>query len=91
VQEVEGDTIKAIGQLVEEKLEQYAAPSKIIVYSSSVKQTIAIKEALECPIYYCNIDDQAGKARRIKELIKGKHRVIAATNALRLKVDLPDI
>jgi len=91
VQEVEGDTIEAIGQLVEEKLEQYAAPSKIIVYGGSVEQTIAIGEALECPIYYCNVDDRAGKARRMKELMEGKHRVIAATNALGLEVDLPDI
>jgi len=91
VQEVEGDTIEAIGQLVEEKLEQYAAPSKIIVYGGSVEQTIAIGEALECPIYHRNVDDRAGKARRMKELMEGKHRVIAATNALGLEVDLPDI
>jgi CRISPR/Cas system-associated endonuclease/helicase Cas3 len=31
VEEVEGDTIEAIYQLVKEKLEQYIAPSKIIV------------------------------------------------------------
>ena len=34
------DTIKAICWLVEEKLEKYVAPSKIIVYSGSVERTI---------------------------------------------------
>src|SRR5208283_4211107 len=38
VQEVEGDIIEAVCQLVKEKLEQYAAPSKIIVYGGSVEQ-----------------------------------------------------
>jgi len=76
---------------VKEKLEQYAAPSKIIVYSGSVEQTIAIGEALECPIYHCSIDDQVGKARCIKELMEGRSPVIAATNALGLGVDLLDI
>ena len=91
VQEVEGETIEAICQLVAEKLEQYPAPSKIVVYGGSVKQTIKIGEALECPIYHRNVDDRAGKARRMKELMEGRSRVIAATNALGLGVDLPDI
>ena len=77
--------------MVEKKLEQYLAPSKIVVYSRSVEQTVAIGEALECPIYYRNVDDRAGKARRMKELIEGRHRVISAINALGLGVDIPDI
>src|SRR5271167_1454506 len=92
VNEVEGETIvDAICQLVTQKLEQYPAPSKIVVYGGSVEQTIAIGEALGCPIYHRGVDDRAGKARRMKELMEGKHRVISATNALGLGVDLPDI
>ena len=91
VQEVEGDTIEVICRLVKEKLEKYAAPSKIIVYCGSVERTIKIGEALGCPIYHRSVDDRAGKARRMKELMEGKHRVICATNALGLGVDLPDI
>src|SRR5271168_3407527 len=72
-------------------LDQYAAPSKIVVYGGSVEQTIEIGEALECPIYHRGVDDRAGKARRMKELMEGRSRVIAATNALGLGVDLPDI
>ena len=67
------DTIEAICQLVEEKLEKYAAPSKIIVYSGSVERTIEIGEALECPIYHRSVDNRAGKAKRMKKLIEGKH------------------
>ena len=81
----------AICQLVTQKLEQYLAPNKIVVYGGSVEQTIAIGEALGCPIYHRGVDDRAGKARRMKELMEGKHRVISATNALGLGVDLPDI
>jgi hypothetical protein len=88
---VEGEIVEAVCELVKQKLEQYLAPSKIVVYKGSVAQTVEIGKALECPIYYCNVDDQAGKARRMKELIKGKSRVIAATNALGIRVDLPDI
>jgi superfamily II DNA helicase RecQ len=92
VHEVEGDgVVEAICQLVEKKLEQYPAPSKIVVYGGSVEQTEEIGEALGCPIYHRSVDDRAGKARRMKELREGKHRVIAATNALGLGVDLPDI
>lgn len=52
---------------------------------------MAIREAIGCPIYYHNIDDRAGKARRMRELIEGKHQVISATNTLGLGVDIPDI
>ena len=92
VHEVEGDgVVEAICQLVEKKLEQYLAPSKIVVYGGSVEQMVAIGEALGCPIYHYSIDDRARKARWMKELMEGKHRVIVAINALGLGVDLPDI
>jgi len=44
--------VEAICQLVKRKLEQYLAPSKVVVYSRSVEQTVAIREALGCPIYH---------------------------------------
>ena len=92
VHEVEEETVvAAICQLVAEKLEQYPAPSKIVVYGGSVDQTVEVGEALGCPIYYRNIDNRAGKAQRIKDLIEGKCQVISATNVLGLGVDLPDV
>jgi superfamily II DNA helicase RecQ len=91
VQEVEGEIVEEVQQLVEQKLKQYPAPSKIVIYGGSVAQTVEIEEALGCPIYHRSVDDRAGKARRIKDLIEGRSRVIAATNALGMEVDLPDI
>lgn len=92
VHEVGEETVvEAICQLVAEKLEQYPAPSKIVVYGGSVDQTVEIGEALECPIYHRNVDNRAGKAERMKDLTEGKCRVISSTNALGLGVDLPDI
>ena len=94
MQEVEEDTegiVEAICRLVKEKLEQYASPNKIVIYRGSVKQTVEIREALQCPIYHRHVDDRAGKARRMKELREGKYQVISATNALGLEVDLLDI
>jgi superfamily II DNA helicase RecQ len=83
--------VGAICQLVAEKLEQYPVPSKIVVYSSSIDQTVEVGEVLGYPIYYCNIDNCTGKVQCIKDLIEGKCRVISATNILGLGVDLPDI
>ena len=77
--------------MVVEKLEQYIVPSKIVVYSSSINQTIEVGEALGCPIYYYNVDSHARKAQCIKDLIEGKSQVISATNALGLGVDLANI
>ena len=61
VHEVEGEkgetVVEAICQLVKKKLEQYPARSKIVVYSSSVEQTVEIGEALGCPIYHRSVDD----------------------------------
>jgi superfamily II DNA helicase RecQ len=85
-------------QLVEEKLEQYAAPGKIIVYSSRVEEAEELGEVLGCEVYHRTIDSQDGKARRLKEWMEGKTRdgmgggwVMVATNALGLGIDVPDI
>ena len=91
MQEVGEEILEAVCELVNQKLEQYLALSKIIIYRGSVAQTEEIGEALKYPIYYCNVDDRAGKVRRIKELMDGKIQVIVATNALRIGVDLLDI
>ena len=61
VHKVEGDTIKAICQLVKEKLEKYTAPSKIIVYSSSIKTIKELSSTLNCYIYYINIESNKEK------------------------------
>jgi RecQ family ATP-dependent DNA helicase len=87
----EESDVDAVCQLVTEKLEQYPAPGKIIVYSSRVTQAEELAEALDCPVYHRNVDSQIGKARRMREWLQGENRVIVATNALGLGVDIPDI
>jgi superfamily II DNA helicase RecQ len=81
----------AVCRTVQEKLEQYAGPGKIIVYSSQVTQAERLAEKLGCPVYHRKVDDKMGKAQRIRGWLKGDHRVIVATNALGLGVDIPDI
>jgi hypothetical protein len=58
VKREKGETvIAAICQLVKKKLEQYLVPNKIVVYSSSIEQTVEIRKALKCLIYYCNVNN----------------------------------
>lgn len=80
--------------MVEEKLGQYAAPGKIIIYSSRVEEAEELGEVLGCEVYHRTIDSQDGKARRLKEWMEGKARgrvgegrVMVATNALGLGID----
>ena len=72
VQKVVEEILKAVCRLANQKIKQYPAPSKIIIYRGSVAQTKEIREVLKYLIYYCNINNQAGKARCIKELINRK-------------------
>jgi len=81
----------AVCRVVQEKLAQYAAPGKIIVYSSEISQGEKLAAELGCPVYHRNVDDHIGKAQRMREWLRGDNRVIVATNALGLGVDIPDI
>jgi superfamily II DNA helicase RecQ len=83
--------VEEVQQLVEQKLKQYPASSKIVVYRGSVAQTVEIGEALGCLIYHRSVDDRAEKARHIRDLIEGRSQVIAATNVLEMGIDLSDI
>jgi superfamily II DNA helicase RecQ len=83
--------VDAVCQVVQEKLAQYAAPGKIIVYSRKITQAEKLAEELGCPVYHRNVDDHVGKAQRMRGWLDGEHRVIVATNALGLGVDIPDI
>ena len=46
-----GDII-TVHRLVEQKLEEYAALAKIIIYSSSIVTTQEVSSALDCHAYY---------------------------------------
>lgn len=78
-------------RLVEEKAVTYPDPAKIIIYVSSITQGEELAERLNCPMYHANVDDEVGKAQRMKQWLTGQDRVIVATNALGLGVDVPDV
>jgi superfamily II DNA helicase RecQ len=89
---------RAVLALVTEKLEQFPAPGKIIIYSSSVKGADRLGAVLGCEVYHRTVDTQDGKARRLKDWMEGggrrglgEGRVIIATNALGLGIDVPNI
>lgn len=89
---------EAVLQLVQQKLGEYPAPAKMIIYCSSIKGAEGLSEALGCEVYHRNIDSFDGKARRLHNWRNaqddggfGQGRVIVATNALGLGVDVADI
>jgi superfamily II DNA helicase RecQ len=81
-----------IQQVVQEKLATYQDNSKIIIYGSSITRVKQLGELLQCPIYHRNVDSRDGKRRIMEAWRSGQSgRVIVATNALGLGVDIPDI
>ena len=81
---------EVVRQTVEQKLAQYSS-GKIIVYCREITRGTQLSEILNCPFYHRNVDSQQGKAQRMKDWMDGAHRVMVATNALGLGVDIPDI
>lgn len=88
----------AVAQLVQQKLVEYPAPAKMIIYSSIVKGAEDLGEVLGCKAYHRGVDTRDGMASRLddwrnarNEGSPGQGRVIVATNALGLGVDVPDI
>ncbi|KAI3565758.1 P-loop containing nucleoside triphosphate hydrolase protein, partial [Fusarium oxysporum f. sp. albedinis] len=74
---------------IDQKQEEYPWPAKIIVYCQRVEATEHLAAKLGCDAYHREIDTRDGKAERLKFWMNG--RVIVATNALGLGIDVPDI
>ena len=53
--------IAAVSRLVEEKLEEYPAPAKNIIYSNVIVTTQEISRAVDCHAYYQDVDDVVAK------------------------------
>lgn len=83
--------IEAACQLVQRKMEEYPAPAKIIIYSSSITTTKELGAALDCHMYYRDVGDIHAKEeiRRAWESADG--RVVVATSAFGLGIDRPDV
>ena len=86
LKEEENEEVK---QLVEEKLRQYR-DGVIIVYGN-IQQCKDLAEVLQCPKYYREVGSRKEKKRLLEELVQGRIRVITATNALGLGIDMPNI
>jgi RecQ family ATP-dependent DNA helicase len=89
--EYEGEEEDAACQMVQEKLEQFPAPGKIIVYSSSIATTKALSQGLQCHAYYRDVGDRKQKEQIRKEWQSADGRVVIATNAFGLGIDEPNV
>jgi hypothetical protein len=87
-----------VREVLDQKLEEYPWPAKIIVYCNTVVATDALATELNCDAYHRDVDTRDGKAERLRAWMSGLERerygggrVIVATNALGLGIDVPDI
>jgi superfamily II DNA helicase RecQ len=85
-------------QVIEAKCAQYPAPAKMVVYCSNKIAAEKLAQAIGCDVYHRDIDTEDGKARRLKAWMNSndpssgiRDRIIVATNALGLGIDVPDI
>lgn len=87
-----------VREILDQKLEEYPWPAKMIVYCNTVMATNALATELNCDAYHRDVDTRDGKAERLRAWMSGIERerygggrVIIATNALGLGIDVPDI
>ncbi|KAJ3453241.1 hypothetical protein MRS44_018896 [Fusarium solani] len=85
-------------EVIDRKLEEHPWPAKIIVYCQRVDATEDLAKELGCDAYHREVDTRDGKAERLRLWMSGSRRgqygegrVIVATNALGLGIDVPDI
>ena len=81
--EVEGSIIN----FVQQKMRKYKT-GKLIVYGNSKSKVEAIARHLGCCAYHA---DAIGKASMLADFTSSKQRVIVATSALGMGVDIPDV
>jgi superfamily II DNA helicase RecQ len=82
--------IAAVYRLVDDKLEEYPAPAKIIVYSGSIAITQEVSGALGCHEYCRDIGNAAVKEEIRKAWESADRQVVVATNAFGLGINQPD-
>jgi RecQ family ATP-dependent DNA helicase len=85
------DETEAVCRLVQAKLEQHAAPAKVIVYGGTIANTQALSQALGCHEYYHEVGDREEKETIMGRWQQGDGRLIVATNAFGLGIDAPDV
>jgi superfamily II DNA helicase RecQ len=73
--------------VVQQKLRKYRK-GKVVVYGNSVRKVQGLAQQLGCDAYY---HDAVGKASMLEAFMSGSRRVMVATSALGMGVDIPDI
>jgi len=73
--------------IVRRKLRKYKT-GKVIVYGNSKPKVTALAKQLGCQAYH---SEAVGKASMLAGFMAGKQRVIVATSALGMGVDIPDV
>jgi superfamily II DNA/RNA helicase len=93
VVEHEGDVeeVQAVRGLVAQKLEEYPAPAKVIIYCSSIVGIKELGKELDCPMYYAEVGSEAEKKQIRRRWESGEERVVVASNAFGLGIDQPDV
>lgn len=67
-----GETmVRRVREILDEKLEAYPWPAKMIVYCHTVKATDALATALDCDAYHREVDTRDGKAERLRAWTSG--------------------
>lgn len=72
---------------VQKKLRQYST-GRILVYANSKLKVKQLALQFDCGAYYA---DASGRESLLKDFIAGKQRLLVATSALGMGVDIPDI
>ncbi|PSN58516.1 P-loop containing nucleoside triphosphate hydrolase protein, partial [Corynespora cassiicola Philippines] len=74
-------------RMVQQKLREYRT-GKVIVYGNSKPKVRAVAESLGCQAYHA---DAVGRASMLAEFMAGRQRMIVATSALGMGVDIADV
>ena len=76
-----------VADTVRERI-RHAKPGKVVVYAQVVSHALEMAEILGCEAYF---HDQVDKAGILERFIAGNQRVIVATSAIGIGLDIPDI
>ncbi|KAI9034797.1 DEAD/DEAH box helicase [Aspergillus affinis] len=80
-------TSEPVVTFIRERIQQ-AQGGRVIIYGSVVNQVVAVAGELACEAFY---SAQIDKSSILQRFIEGPSRVIVATSALGMGVDIPDI
>jgi superfamily II DNA helicase RecQ len=80
-----------VQELIAQKLQQYPALAKIIIYSSSIDSIEEIETKLGCYIYHTSVESSEVKSCIQERWEHTDGQVIVASNVFRLEIDKPDV